>query len=213
MIQLRHPATFIVSGSTGSGKTILVCKILDAIRDGLLFEPRICRVCYCYSEYQPIFKKYESFVRFHRGLQAERDPIFDSTTEPLLVLDDMMSSVNAFVADLFTKISHHRNSSVMYLCQNLFDRNRYHRTISLNSHYIFLLRNPQDTQPVAALARQIFVNDFRFAVEAYRHATREPFAYLLFDLHPATDDRFRLRTNILPGETEYAYIRKNSKTV
>jgi len=101
----------------------------------------------------------------------------------------------------------------MYLCQNLFDRNRYHRTISLNSHYIFLLRNPQDTQPVAALARQIFVNDFRFAVEAYRHATCEPFAYLLFDLHPATDDRFRLRTNILPGETEYAYIRKNSKTV
>ena len=152
-------------------------------------------------------------MRFHRGLSVERDPILDSTTESLLVLDDMMSSVNAFVADLFTKISLHRNLSVIYLCQNLFDRNRYHRTISLNSHYVFLLQNPRDTQPVAALARQIFANDFRFAVEAYRHATRELFAYLLFDLHPATDNRFRLRTSILPGETEYAYIRKDSKTV
>ena len=56
----------------------------------------------------------------------------------------------------FTKISHHRNLSVVYVCQNLFDKFKYHRTISLNSHYIVLLRNPRDTQPVANLARQIF---------------------------------------------------------
>ena len=65
-------------------------------------------------------------------------------------------------------------------------------------------------QPVAHLARQIFVSDWRFATEAYREATNEHYGYLLFDLHPSTEDRMRLRTNIFPGEQSYSYIKKES---
>jgi len=45
---------------------------------------------------------------------------------------------------MFTKISHHRNVSVVYLTQNVFDKNKYARTISLNAHYLVLIKNPRD---------------------------------------------------------------------
>jgi len=88
-----------------------------------------------------------------------------------LILDDLMDHGNEFVVYLFTKISHHHNLSVVYVCQNLFDKSKYHRTISLNAHYIVLMRNPRDTQPVAILARQILAGDWRVATDAYTDAT------------------------------------------
>ena len=97
-----------------------------------------------------------------------------------------------------------------YVCQNLFDKNRFHRTISLNAHYIVLLRNPRDMQPVASLARQVFANDWRVATDAYREATQRRYSYLLFDLHPSAQERFRLRTNVFPGEQSYFYIKKET---
>ena len=86
-----------------------------------------------------------------------------------------MSETNQLVANIFTKISHHRNISVLYLTQNLFDKNRFARTISLNAHYYVLFKNPRDAIEFAMLARQIHPNDSRFAVEAYRDATSLPY--------------------------------------
>jgi len=210
MIYFKHPSTFLISGSTQSGKTRFVLRMLNAVRHDAFFEKPIRRILYCYGEYQPVFERYRSFVNFHKGLPTNRNKIFDGRRPSLLIIDDLMESINEFVANIFTKISHHRNLSVVYVCQNLFDKSKYHRTISLNSHYIVLLRNPRDMQPVAVLARQIFASDWRVATEAYREATREQYRYLLFDLHPSTEDRMRLRTNIFPGEQSYSYIKKES---
>ena len=57
-----------------------------------------------------------------------------------IVVDDHMSDVNQLVAYIFTKISHYRNVSILYLTQNLFDKNKYARTISLNAHYLVLFK-------------------------------------------------------------------------
>jgi len=157
MIKFKHPATFLVSGATQSGKTRFILRMLDAVLDvddynddRQFFESQITCIVYCYGEYKSVFEKYKSFgMHFHKGIPNLRDKIFDGKRPSLLILDDLMDSINAFVADIFTKISHHRNLSVVYVCQNLFNKNEYHRTISLNSHYIILLRNPRDTQPVA----------------------------------------------------------------
>ena len=184
--------------------------MLNAVRYDLFFEKPIRRILYCYGEYQPVFERYRSFVNFHKGLPAAKNKIFNGKRPSLLIIDDLMDSVNEFVANIFTKISHHRNLTVVYVCQNLFDKSKYHRTISLNSHYIVLLRNPRDMQPVANLARQIFASDWRVATDAYHEATREQYRYLLFDLHPSTEDRLHLRKNIFPGEQSYSYIKKES---
>jgi len=112
------------------------------------------------------------------------------------------------VANLFTKGSHHRNVSVMFLAQNLFPKNKFARTMSLNAHYMILFKNPRDASQFANLARQMYPKRSQFAVEAYKDATREPYSYLLVDLRPEQDDDLRLRTNIFPGETHYVYVAK-----
>ena len=48
------------------------------------------------------------------------------------------------VMDFFTKHSHHRNITILYLCQDMFPPGKYTRTISRNSHYIVAFRNTRD---------------------------------------------------------------------
>ena len=55
---------------------------------------------------------------------------------------------------------------------------------------------------------QRWPNGSQFAVEAYKDATGAPYGYLLVDLKPDTDERFRLRTNIFPEELTYVYLKK-----
>ena len=40
------------------------------------------------------------------------------------------------VLDLFTRESHHRNITVLYLCQDLFPPGKFAKTISRNAHYV-----------------------------------------------------------------------------
>jgi hypothetical protein len=51
-----------------------------------------------------------------------------------------MDETDQRVASMFTKKSHHRNTNVMYIAQNLFDRRKHHRTVRLNINvrYLFL---------------------------------------------------------------------------
>jgi len=109
------------------------------------------------------------------------------------------------VADIFTKISHQRNISILHLTQNLFDKNR---KISLNAHYLVLFKNPRDAGQFSILARQLYPSSWKFAIEAYKDATSAPYGYLLIDLKPEQDERCRLRTNVFPGETQFVYVRK-----
>jgi len=69
-----------------------------------------------------------------------------------------MADTNQLVADIFTKILHHRNISVLHLTQNLFDKSKYTRTRSLNAHHLILFKNTENVSQFAVLARQIYPN-------------------------------------------------------
>ena len=98
--------------------------------------------------------------------------------------------------------------SVVFLVQNLFPKNKYARTISLNAHYMVLFKNPRDVGQFAVLAKQMYPSGSQFAVEAYKDATGCPYGYLLVDLKPDTDEQHRWRTNIFPDEMTCVYIKK-----
>jgi hypothetical protein len=63
-----------------------------------------------------------------------------------------------------------------------------------------LFKNPRDLTQVTVLSRQMFPGCGKFLVEAFRDATKEPYRYLLNDLKPETDDRYRIRTKIFPSD-------------
>ncbi len=201
MLPLRHPFTAIVAGPTSCGKTRFVFRLIDNVSQ--MIDPSPSKIVYCYGEYQQLFCNYPRVV-FHRGLPDLN--AFDGSEPTLLIIDDLMHETNDTVVNLFTKGSHHRNVSVVYLAQNLFPKNKFARTISLNAHYMVLFKNPRDASQFANLARQMYPKRSQFAVEAYKDATREPYSYLLVDLRPEQDDDLRLRTNVFPGETQYVYV-------
>ena len=112
------------------------------------------------------------------------------------------------MSDMFTKGSHRRGISVMYLTQNLFPPGKQSRTISLNSHYMIVFKNPRDSLGISTLACQMFPNNFNYLLESFQDATSKPHGYLLMDLHQLTPENMRLRTNILPHEQQVAYIKR-----
>ena len=159
---------------------------------------------YCYGEYQKVFDNY-SMVEFHDWLPDLI--IFDGKSRTLLVLDDLMTSTDDRVVDLFTKINQHRNLSVVYLTQNIFYKNKQSRILSLNSHYLVLFKNARDASQVANLARQMYPGKSAFMIEAFKNATSAQYGYLLIDLKQETDDKFRLRTGLSPGDDLIVYVR------
>ena len=119
-----------------------------------------------------------------------------------------MTSTDDRVVDLFTKISHHRNLSVVYLTQNIFYKNKQSRMLSLNSHYLVLFKNARDASQVANLARQMYPGNSAFMIEAFKNATSAPYGYLLIDLKQETEDQLRLRNGLFPGDDLFVYVRK-----
>jgi len=195
MLPLRHPFTAIVGGPTQCGKSTFVLQLIANAQT--VVEPPPQRIVYCYGEYQSVFNEHCDRVEFQEGLPNVSQ--FDGSMRALLVVDDLMSEAGGdnTMANIFTKISHHRNVSVLFLTQNIFHKSM--RTMSLNAHYLVLFKNPCDTTQFAALARQMYSKDWRFAMEAFYDATSRPHSYLLIDLKGDTDERYRLRTSIFSG--------------
>jgi hypothetical protein len=127
----------------------------------------------------------------------------------LLIVDDLMYEAQQEVVQWFTKYSHHRNCSIVYLVQNLFHQSKEHRTISLNSQYMVLFPNPRDRGQIAHLAKQVLPGCPKALQEAFADATARPYGYLLLDLKPDTPEQLRMRTNIFPDEIAIVYIPKH----
>ena len=84
----------------------------------------VTRIICVYSKWQP---DYDMIRERHPGIEFDkvwRDEIFDSLIPEqrnILVLNDQMgvASSSKSVSDLFSKGSHHRNLTVIYLVQNV----------------------------------------------------------------------------------------------
>jgi hypothetical protein len=155
-------------------------------------------------------------IEFNQGIPEDIDnaDYLDVSQRNLLVLDDLMaqSGKDKRISDLFTKGSHHRNLSIIYIVQNIFRQGKEMRNISLNAHDIVLFKSPRDKQQISMLARQVNPGRVQEFMRSYEDATSRPHGYLMLDLKPTTDDQQRLKNNILPGEADalVEYVRKKS---
>ena len=145
-------------------------------------------------------------IEFVKGIpeNLEQDSYFDVNIRKLIAIDDQMIEAGGDnrVVNLFTRGSHHRNLSVIYIVQNLFHQGKGNRSISLNSHYLVLFKNPRDKLQILTLAKQMYPGQTAWFMKQYEDAVQRPFGYLFVDLKPTTQDSCRLRTNVLPGELE-----------
>lgn len=205
---LRHPAPILVSGPTGCGKTQFLSNLL--LRKMIQPEPE--RIIYVYGDWQPAYDKIKEKYPHAEFVKDFDDSLYDTlqpTTRNLVVFDDQMSNEdarnNTGLMRYFTQGSHHRNATVVYIVQNLFDKGKAMRTASLNSHYIILFKNPRDKGQVRSLAQQMYPQNTRFLVRAFEDATQRPYEHMLIDLKPDTPEALRLRSNTL-DDTPIVYV-------
>ena len=87
----------------------------------------------------------------------------------LIVSDDQMiyASKDKRIVNLFTLCSHHRNVSVIDIVQNLFHKGKGSRSISLNSPYLVLFKNPRDKLQILILAKQMYPGQADFFINQY----------------------------------------------
>jgi hypothetical protein len=202
-VRFKHPFTCIVSGPTRAGKSVFTFRLIDEANEQITPPPQ--QIVYCYGVYQSVFSKYPN-VKFNEGLPDNND--FDGKKRTLLIIDDLMKEAGEGVEQIFTKLSHHRDISVIFLTQNLFFQSKQFRTISLNTQYLIVFKNPRDASQIATLGKQMYPNGKKFLVDAFRQATDKPHGYLLIDLQADTLEKYRIRTNIFDGECQYVFIPK-----
>ena len=158
----------MVVGMTGLGKTVWVQSPLQKAQTVIDQPPE--RIIWCYSQWQPAYMQ-----------SLENDSYLDINKRNLIVTDDQMIEAgkdNRFV-NLFTKGSHHRNLSFIYIVQNLFHQGKGNRSIRLYSHYLVLFKNPQ----ILTLAKQMYPSETAWFIKESEEAMRRPYRYLFVDLN------------------------------
>jgi hypothetical protein len=126
----------------------------------------------------------------------------------VVILDDLMSQVanSALLADMFTKMSHHRNFSIINIAQNIYPPGRAARTQSLNSAFYLLTRTCRDLRQIKDFGSQVFPGQSVSFAKAYMDAVDNPLEltyppHLLVSCHPLTTKRScQVTSNILPPE-------------
>jgi hypothetical protein len=207
-LRLKHSFTCMVSGPTGSGKTVLVKALIKHMNELIVPVPQI--IYWCYTEYQDSYFELESMpnVRLCEGLPDLALLKAGKQKPQLLILDDLMADCkkNDKLTQLFVKGSHHWNLSVIHIVQNAFFEGL--RSARINAHYLFLMKSPSDQLQIQTLARQLFPRNQNYMIESYQDATSRAHGYLLVDMNQYTPDNLRLRTNILPGQLQIVYVAK-----
>jgi hypothetical protein len=201
MFKFKHPFTCLVSGPTQSGKTYFVEKIIKNIDK--IIEPVPTKIIWCYGEYQDRYDSFPDNIILCEGLSGLEE--IDRDERNLLIIDDLMQEVggSSEIAELFTKGSHHRNLSVILIVQNLFHQGKIMRTVSLNSHYLVIFKNPRDAGQIRHLSQQLFPGKVKFLVDAYKQATNVPHGYLIVDCKQSTPENKRVLSGILEQEGYY----------
>ena len=174
-------------------------------------EPPV-HVLYCYGIHQPLFDEMERTLPHFTARQGlptveELEDYTQDRKHKLIVIDDLMHEVvqNKDMELLFTQGTHHRCVSVILITQNLYPQGKHARTIALNTWYLVLMKNLRDVSQVSVLGRQLYPGKGKGFMDAYQDALQAKHGYLVVDMSPHAEDKYRLRTRIFPDEDLIIY--------
>jgi hypothetical protein len=202
-LKLKSPFCLTISGQSGAGKSTIIYNLIKNFNDFITPSPK--SILYCYGVFNTQIPKIQKLgIQIHNGLPSQQQ--LDEAPKPLLLIfDDLMLTLNNkkdYLTTLVTRTSHHSNISIIFIVQNLFERN--FKIVRDNSQYLLLMNSPSAALQTRTLGSQLFPgqNGLAYFLSAYKQAVDRKFGYLFIDLHPQSDALLRLRTNVFK-ETEF----------
>jgi hypothetical protein len=193
----HHPTSVLLFAPSSGGKTETVLRIIE--NKERYFDKKIDEVLYFYTLWNNRFASVKG-VKFICG-HANNIP--DDGKSRILVSDDSMTDKAAVqrLVSIYTMESHHKNTSVFFLAQDLFF-SRSMRTVSLNTKVFMLFANLRDGRSVETLFSQMSF-DSTFLKNIYKEATRKKYGFLCVDLDKNTSPLLRFSANIFDKHVSY----------
>lgn len=199
--RLHAPSNFVITGSTGSGKTSFLLKLLQSWP----FDLEKGQMIYFYNVWQPLFEKFMTnfpTMVFMQGLHLDKIEDFHAVDKCInvVICDDLMDTAvkNEDFGRLFTVYGHHKKIINFFITQNPFFKGPLSTTLNRNTHYFVLLKTPH-LNTLSILNTQLYGGCGPLK-EAYIKAMKEKkFGYLLIDVFCDALQN-RLRSNILDNE-------------
>ena len=145
-IPLIHPSSVVIAGPSRSGKTVFLRKLIQE----KMLSPMPTRIVIVYGEWQGEYdriKAAQPTTEFVPGpLPPDLYEKFDPREKNLLILDDQMSDAGKSdqLEKYFVQGSHHRNLTIIFVVQNIFEKAKAMRSTNLNTTYLVLYKNPRD---------------------------------------------------------------------
>ena len=205
-------SNFYVAGATNSGKTYWVYQLMKYSKDMFPLEPPL-KFLYSYSIYQDLFLTMEKEIEninFINRIPTHEDIVqfAEDGKHGMIIIDDNMTHAGKSqeVEDLFTKGSHHLKITSILISQNMFNSSPKNRTISLNSQYLVITKNPRACSQLNTLAQQLFgKGKSNILCDVYADVMKKPYNYFVIDLHSTSDRTYMLRTDIFPCQLPIVY--------
>jgi hypothetical protein len=198
-----------VTGPTQAGKTHFVIELLKERET--LFDPPPERIHWAYGvkndKQLKTIQEIDPSITFSEGLPDLN--AFDSRFNNLLILDDLMDEIgkNKEIANLFTRGSHHNNITVIAIVHNIFNQDKYFRTLTINGRDFVFFNSPRDRQQLAQFGRQVFPQHKNFLTAALEEASKmSEHAYIVLRLGGDIPDSLRVCTNIFKYQIPVNFV-------
>lgn len=206
--KFSKPMRAIFSGSSQSGKTYLIGKMLE--KQERLFGDKFEHVKYFFPTYLD-----ESPVDYHMTMDTpityekgfpKKDDILSMPENSLIIIDDQADQVvkSDLVNQLYKVISGKKNLSVICVTQNYFLQGKHSRDIRNSCNYVALFRNCADHRLNVRVATAFGLKDAYIAAEKEIYSD-QVYPYVFIDqTQKAQLSNYRLYVDIL-GKVRTAF--------
>lgn len=191
----------IISGASSSGKSTLLCDLLES-ENGIL-ETDFERVIYLRgvptkSDGRLRQKFGQNLIVFDEIPTQEILLSFcDNKKRTVLVIEDLdeQACSSSLISKFFCAYSHHCNCSVIFTTQNFFRPGKERLTLVRNATHLVLFPNNLDQSVIRLLAQKVYTKNPKLVVELFDFITREPHAHLSIWSQCPAELRFRSHIN------------------
>ena len=185
--KLEKPFRIIVGGSSGSGKTTFLKKLVDRNHFSSPFD----KIVYLYPDYlmeSPV--EFDQIVHYKPGL-ADLEYFTSLPQNTLIIYDDMMNECgnSKEIMQLFSVVARKRNLSIIFIVQNMFDQTKQFRNIKLNATGFVLFKFHTAIDVLKRSLRDVGVQKLlpnRLLETIYK----QRYSYIFIDMHPNRHSEF-----------------------